>query len=50
MEKIRYAQRLLEGRTDDPESDARYEFTGNPDMDFAITPPSGGGGSGGGGS
>lgn len=48
MEKIRYAQRLLEGRTDDPESDARYEFTGNPDMDFAISQPSGGGSGGGG--
>ncbi len=49
MEKIRYAQRLLEGRTDDPEADARYEFTGNPEMDFAVSQPggeSGGGGSG----
>ena len=39
MEKLRYAQRLLEGRLDDPEADARYEFTGNPDMDFAVPSP-----------
>jgi len=47
MEKIRYAHRLLAGRLDDPEADARYEFTGNPDMDFAINqpPPGEGGGS-----
>ncbi|MDO8860305.1 DUF2225 domain-containing protein [Haliea sp. E1-2-M8] len=44
MEKIRYAQRLLAGRTDDPAADARYEFTGNPDLDFAIGDPQGGGG------
>ncbi|RLA40586.1 MAG: hypothetical protein DRR42_25695, partial [Gammaproteobacteria bacterium] len=39
MEKLRYAQRLLEGRTDDPAADARYEFTGNPEMDFAVQQP-----------
>lgn len=39
MEKLRYAQRLLDGRLDDPEADARYEFTSNPDMDFAVTQP-----------
>lgn len=44
MEKIRYAQRLLDGRTDDPASDTRYEFTGNPDMDFAIAQPGNGSG------
>ena len=45
MEKIRYAQRLLSGRTDDPTADARYEFAGNPDLDFAVPqPPDGGGG------
>ena len=46
MEKLRYAQRLLEGRTDDPASDARYEFTHNPDLDFSVTGPSEGGGGG----
>jgi hypothetical protein len=52
MEKLRYAQRLLVGRLDDPAADARYEFTGNPEMDFAISQPGsgeGGGGRGGGG-
>lgn len=44
MEKLRYAQRLLEGRLDDPDSEARYEFTGNPDMDFAVTQPQDDGG------
>lgn len=43
MEKLRYAQRLLEGRLDDPEADARYEFTGNPDLDFAVPSPGDGG-------
>ncbi|MGJ8624077.1 MAG: hypothetical protein ACSHW1_15055 [Yoonia sp.] len=46
MEKLRYAQRLLDGRTDDPEADARYEFTNNPDLDFAVPTPGGVGGGG----
>jgi hypothetical protein len=49
MEKLRYAQRLLEGRLDDPEADVRYEFTKNPDLDFAVAEPGGSGGQGGGG-
>ena len=46
MEKIRYAQRILEGRLDDPDAEARYVFGGSPDLDFSIPLPSPAGGDG----
>ncbi len=45
MEKVRYAQRLLEGELRDPDITANYLFEGAPGV--AVTPPSPGGGGGG---
>jgi hypothetical protein len=38
MEKLRYAQRILDGKLDDPEADARYVFEGDAGA-LAITQP-----------
>jgi hypothetical protein len=39
MEKIRYAQRILEGSLDDPETDTKYVFEGAPGVSVDTTSP-----------